>query len=553
MRQLATLFVIALIIAPAALPAQVQISEINRGTTDLVELANCSGVSLDVSGWVVVSWYGLSGGAALVPEASFTLPARTVIPAQGRLVLTEYGLPGGAGSLPGAMATGFNWTWVPGRALVVALLDANGVGIDYVFDDAFGTGGAPHLPAGTAWSGSLSGLASQDVLHRVRDIDTDSPSDWAFATGSGSPGSLNPGQTSPRCAASVQRDYQVDTPAASLVLDGLRTNGWQPARSVRCSGVVSRWTIASSLPGQPFEIAFSFRPLVARGAVTQAGQILNLDTTDPAFFFINTGTSTPSLSTPFPGSFSVSSTLGVAPVTLATQLLVIDPARLDGMALSQATELVVDPAGVPVPGPIADDASVNVPVVSLPLCAAGPLPVYGTSYTAIDVNSNGRVTFGGADPDFSPTIAEAMSDQPAVGAWADFNPSVGGQIQVSITSLGWVRIDYGIAVAPLQYFGSGQAVTFAIELDPISGEIVLDGLSGISSEPNLMMWLGLSGGSPLRATNPGVAGFAPLTSGVTTTLTDMIFEFGPAGSLAPGVDRVILRPNALGNYDWAAF
>lgn len=174
--------------------AQLMINEFNTGTPDYLELRNKSGVALDISGWTVKSWYSTGSSSAVTAEPFFTLPAGTVIPAGGHLVLQETGTPGSPGTLPNSMSQGFNYFWTDARTIEIAVVDGQGIGVDYVYLNWFGNPPKPNLPANLKWTGSLSsGLGDQ--VRRLGDDDTDDASDWVKDPGSGTPGVLNPGQT----------------------------------------------------------------------------------------------------------------------------------------------------------------------------------------------------------------------------------------------------------------------------------------------------------------------------------------------------------------------
>ncbi|NRA96150.1 MAG: lamin tail domain-containing protein [Planctomycetes bacterium] len=182
---------IALCCVVATTQGQILINAIDTGTPDYVELYNCGGSSVDISGWTLQTFYDTGTGAT--SEVPFTFPAGTVIAAGGLFLAQELGTAGSPGTLPNSVSVGINYFWVAARGVGALLTNSTGAGVDYVFRDFFGLGGAPLIPAGTNWSGTYTG-GTTDFSERNSDTDTDTASDWSDVS-SGTPSALNAGQT----------------------------------------------------------------------------------------------------------------------------------------------------------------------------------------------------------------------------------------------------------------------------------------------------------------------------------------------------------------------
>jgi hypothetical protein len=71
---------------------------------------------------------------------------------------------------------------------------------------------------------------------------------------------------------------------------------------------------------------------------------------------------------------------------------------------------------------LGDDASLEVPL-------GFSFPFQGGSYDSVWVNSNGNLTFGSGNTDFSESVSELLNDQPRIAPlWDDLSPNQGGQV-----------------------------------------------------------------------------------------------------------------------------
>lgn len=363
-----------------------------------------------------------------------------------------------------------------------------------------------------------------------------------------------------------QAPWQVNQPGAHVDVDGAVSSPTAPIDVTNCIGVGGVVTANSVNVGLPWDVAITDPEagvaLGAGGIPTPGGQSINIDLAAPSLHY---GGGLQFVNAFLPFSAPVAFT---TPRDVSFQMIVIDPGHVDGYALSALNQLHVT-ASLPVSGPAGDDSSVTVTLAPTPgpgaLCSA-PVVFFGTSYTEIHVSSNGRVMLVGEDTDFSPSTSELSTDNPFVGFWTDFNPSLGGTITVGVPAAGVVRVDY----AGMSYYSEpGTTSSFGIEFDTTNDHVRLTGLLGITANPRTnsfaasgdSQFLGLSGGNAVGATMGANTTFLPGASGTTTNGTDIVGDFfdhggtptGGAlvGSLgATGTDAVTFFPNAFGNYDW---
>ena len=73
---------------------------------------------------------------------------------------------------------------------------------------------------------------------------------------------------------------------------------------------------------------------------------------------------------------------------------------------------------------LGDDDTIEVPL-------GFSFPFQGDSYSSVFVNSNGNLTFGSGDTDFSESVSEFLAGQPRIApVWIDLSPNQGGQVTV---------------------------------------------------------------------------------------------------------------------------
>jgi hypothetical protein len=383
------------------------------------------------------------------------------------------------------------------------------------------------------------------------------------------------------------RDWQINSPAISVDFDGIQATIDSPAvvtaGLVSCSAspVSATLGVASRDVNTIYDLAISSAPIVGAitgGGVTEppSGDLVNLDLSLP-LVFLSTG-SPASVPMPFPGaaipgaSGSTSLTIPMIltqPLVVSVQGYGTDATSPSGYSLTQASQLQVltTPAAPPPRGPHSVPTvvpNVLLPIVTPPSCyTTNGMPFFGTSYTEININENGFITFGAESSAFSASPSNALTDAGRVGFWTNLSTFYGGDVIITHPGpeqleIAWVSVPYG---------NGNTAATFSILLDAGTGVIELRGLSGIQPNNNGTalfnnQWLGISPGMAGPATDPGPLSFLPGATGIGAG-TDALYEFvaaanSPGGvgtlipSLAAGLDTLTFTPNGNNNYFWSA-
>jgi hypothetical protein len=105
-------------------------------------------------------------------------------------------------------------------------------------------------------------------------------------------------------------------------------------------------------------------------------------------------------------------------------------------------------------------------------------PFQGSSHGSVFVNSNGNLTFGSGDSDFSESVSELLADQPRIAPlWDDLSPNQGGTITVEQDATSWTVTFDGVPE-----FLSTVGNTFSVTLDA-SGAVAIsyDGIAALDA------------------------------------------------------------------------
>ena len=367
------------------------------------------------------------------------------------------------------------------------------------------------------------------------------------------------------CAVSLvaQPEYQLNSSALSIDIGGVTTDGNSPAVwSSNCAPVTGTFNLSTDLPYSVYEIAISAAAQKpgSMNYIAPTGEIVNLDIFQPITWMWG-GSSLawwPFYQTGWPGTnqtFAFSVPFTASSLFISLQGVVADPAAASGITLSQACTADVSPApGTVIPG-FSDDGFMNVVL-------ANNVTFYGTIYSDLNINANGRVMFGGGDTDWSPSVADILGDNPSVGYFTDLSPDDEGCISIEEAATELTVYYNGV-----RYFSeAGNVNSFSISFDLASGDVTLGGLGGIAAPAAANEGaLCLSAGLPGAATDAGATLFTAGGSGSPVLPTDAWYDgwfdtanVGLTPTLDPGVNAsipssIVFSPALGGGYSWAGF
>ena len=125
---------------------------------------------------------------------------------------------------------------------------------------------------------------------------------------------------------------------------------------------------------------------------------------------------------------------------------------------------------------LGDDDSLEVPLEF-------SFPFNGASYDSVWINSNGNLTFGGGDTDFSESVSELLGELPRIAPlWDDLSPNAGGLVLFNSDAS-----SFTVEFRDVPEFFATTGNTFSVTLDASGGIKVIygtisatDGIAGVT-------------------------------------------------------------------------
>lgn len=341
---------------------------------------------------------------------------------------------------------------------------------------------------------------------------------------------------------------QTNRSVSSFDISGATGNGFLIGRRSTCTNRSETITLASTLPaGTPYDL------VIQAGAAANPGlpftaNIVNVNLATGLPILLSTGASGPPPG-PSPLLWPGIATLGLPFTTPLTAVLAhaqaywVDPGNPDGVSLSAPCELDVVQGAALTPVTLADDATAQIPL-GAPTCAPmTSFSFYGTSYTSFFISSNGQITFGQGDANWTASTGSFHSLMPRIcPMWTDLDPSLGGTITVATSG-----IDVTVAFNQVPTWGQpANTNSFAVSLDTAGQTTILN--YAPSAVHALGTLVGISNGSMGTAGTAvsfdALKGIGP-QAGIAS---DSVYEFAPNGPVpnASGFTQIIF-PNSDGS------
>lgn len=471
--------------------------------------------------------------------AAIAIEQIDVVFAQGGLVSVPLEIWAKAGPSAGSQSTPGAWTLVsqgvvPGPVSGPGVLQQTGlclVGVPLLQIPPGATagvyvttqGGGPQLAYSTH-SGSVGDVVTTDGTLEVRaGFGGTYPFGSQFA-----PRSFN-GAIHYRAGGAQVPWVQVNTPRASLVVDGQTGTACQVAATSRCRNELFPMVLSSNLGPTIWDVIVQVGAPAVPGPVSPGGQVVNIDASANLGYWFSLGGAPPP-----PGSFPVSTLAWgagqgsltiplVPPFALAAhaQAYWLDPGHADQISISAPAFVNIAATGGPAtPVALGEDASVAVQLA--PLCVP-PVSYYGTSYSSLFINANGSVSFLQPSSDWTSSPGEFVTQMPRIaGMWTDLSPQAGGTVSYSTSPQG-----IAVSFAGVPQYNTANSNSFSIEMTS-TGTTTISGYAPANPFQFAPVLVGFSPGAPATnpgALSPGIASF--LGAGLQTShlATDAIYGF----------------------------
>lgn len=176
--------------------------------------------------------------------------------------------------------------------------------------------------------------------------------------------------------------------------------------------------------------------------------------------------------------------------TRAFQGIVSHPGFPQGAILTAASRVVIAPGVTTQNISLGDDSTFNFSLASYGFT----LPYFTQTYSSVFVNSNGSLSFGAGNTDYTATASEFLGGTPQIaGFWTDLNPSAGGTVVMNVdqtTAVPFIRCDFN----NVSEFAVGTPHSFSMSVYSIVGDVII-AESGFNPQALIDTVVGISPGT----------------------------------------------------------